>query len=142
MKIVDEKPFIVLHQTHKRPAKPSEDPHKPQNAYANPPNPTKAPPAPPRASPCLECGSLRPKRNLGVADRSHPSPFTQLNGKAAAKVVFAPSPSPAGAGSAPRAASQRDVLLSPGTTHPSIPDFLVLMTYRNMSKVWNRLFLP
>lgn len=27
-------------------------------------------------------------------------------------------------------------------THPSIPDSLVLITYRNMRIVWNRLFLP
>lgn len=27
-------------------------------------------------------------------------------------------------------------------THPSIPDSFVLMMYRNISKVWNMLFLP
>lgn len=29
-----------------------------------------------------------------------------------------------------------------GSTHPSIPASLVLMTKRNMRTVWNRLFLP
>lgn len=33
-------------------------------------------------------------------------------------------------------------ILFPWDTYPSIPDSFVLMMYRNISKVWNMLFLP
>lgn len=99
-----------------------------------------------RALPGLQRGSLRPKRNLDVAGRSHPFTFLQFYEKAAtvadAKVVLAPFPSPRWS----RFSSTRSLAAGrsphPSTTHPSIPDSSVLMMYRNMSKVWNRLFLP
>lgn len=39
-------------------------------------------------------------------------------------------------------ASQLFIWFLVRSTHPSIPDSLVLITYRNMRIVWNKLFLP